>query len=409
MASPRVRVYLLAGLAMLGLYAAFQHRRSRAHRSRIDSVTKSPLKYVLPGLTADQIEELPYGPGEFPGARTVETPYGSCRAYEFGNETGLKVLLIHGISTPCISLRGVAFELQRRGCRVLLYGEDIFTVKFMSAMLMNSCSDLFGRGYSDNPTYHDHSEHLYISQILSVLASSPIAWTGNSSFAVIGYSLGGGIAMSFARYFPTIVSSLVLIAPSGLVREHHIAWQSQVLYHAEGVIPMHLTKYLVRRRLDTSHQKSEEAFEYLGTPKPNATKACELATAWQLKNHAGFIDAFISAIRHAPITQQHEAWKVIGQRLTLQRANPKSVEAARSGLAGAKVVLVLGDFDSIIVREEVEADARAALGSDGVETLALEGGHDLPISRPSATVAAIWASWARAGLVNASILPESSG
>jgi pimeloyl-ACP methyl ester carboxylesterase len=271
-------------------------------------------------------------------------------------------------------------------------------------------ADLFGRGFSDNPTYHDHSEHLYISQILCVLASSPIAWTGTTPFAVIGYSLGGGIAASFTRYFPTLVSSLVLIAPSGLVREHHIAWQSQILYHAEGVMPTFLTKYLVRRRLDAGGGNSEEASAFVEvedhTAETDATEACERATAWQLRRHAGFVDAFISAIRHAPITRQHEAWRSIGRRLARQRRNPADRDAVGRGLAGGRVVLVLGEADSVIVRGEVQADAEEVLGADGVETLVLEAGHDLPIARPAATAGAIWASWVRAGVVDAGLALE---
>ena len=123
MASSPVRISLLAGLATLGLYAAFQHHRSRVNRRRIHSVTPSPLNAVLQGSTAERRADLPYRPDGLPGARTVETPWGSCRAYEWGDEKGLKVLLIHGISTPCISLRGVALDLVSKGCRVLLYGE----------------------------------------------------------------------------------------------------------------------------------------------------------------------------------------------------------------------------------------------------------------------------------------------
>jgi pimeloyl-ACP methyl ester carboxylesterase len=75
--------------------------------------------------------------------------------------------------------------------------------------------DLFGRGYSDNPTFVEHSSQLYVSQILCVIASSPISWTGSNGFAIIGYSLGGGIAASFTYHFPNLIKSLVLIAPSG--------------------------------------------------------------------------------------------------------------------------------------------------------------------------------------------------
>jgi hypothetical protein len=47
--------------------------------------------------------------------------YGSIRVYEFGPENGEKVLLVHGISTPCISLTYIAHGLVDRGCRVMLF------------------------------------------------------------------------------------------------------------------------------------------------------------------------------------------------------------------------------------------------------------------------------------------------
>lgn len=56
-----------------------------------------------------------------PGARDVSTPYGSMRVYEWGPEDGHKVLLVHGISTPCVSLGGLAHALVDRGCRVLIF------------------------------------------------------------------------------------------------------------------------------------------------------------------------------------------------------------------------------------------------------------------------------------------------
>lgn len=56
-----------------------------------------------------------------PGARDVATPYGSIRVYEWGPEDGPKVLLVHGITTPCVALGGVAHALVDRGCRVMLF------------------------------------------------------------------------------------------------------------------------------------------------------------------------------------------------------------------------------------------------------------------------------------------------
>jgi hypothetical protein len=69
-------------------------------------------------------ETLPYPPDAFPGARLVYTPYGTIKVFEWGPETGEKVLLIHGIGTPCIALGNMAHELVRNGFRVMLFGES---------------------------------------------------------------------------------------------------------------------------------------------------------------------------------------------------------------------------------------------------------------------------------------------
>lgn len=64
----------------------------------------------------------PYPYDVFPGGRDVATPYGTIRVYEFGPESGAKVLLMHGIGTPCVALGDMARQFVRRGCRVMLFG-----------------------------------------------------------------------------------------------------------------------------------------------------------------------------------------------------------------------------------------------------------------------------------------------
>ena len=82
----------------------------------------SPLVTLLPRLSPSQRANLPYPPDIFPGVRDVDSPYGTLRVYEWGPEEGRKVLLVHGISTPCLSLGGVSEGLVERGCRVMLIG-----------------------------------------------------------------------------------------------------------------------------------------------------------------------------------------------------------------------------------------------------------------------------------------------
>jgi hypothetical protein len=86
-------------------------------------IIDSPLPLIQRTLTKEQQKRLPYDPGALEGARDVETPFGSIRVYEWGPEDGKKVLLVHGISTPCIALSGLADELAQKGCRVMMFGE----------------------------------------------------------------------------------------------------------------------------------------------------------------------------------------------------------------------------------------------------------------------------------------------
>jgi len=84
----------------------------------------SPRETLLPHLSAAQLAASPYPPDLLPGARDVDTPYGVMRVYEWGLEDGLKVLLIHGDTTPGPILGPVASQLVERGCRVMIIGKS---------------------------------------------------------------------------------------------------------------------------------------------------------------------------------------------------------------------------------------------------------------------------------------------
>jgi hypothetical protein len=77
---------------------------------------------------ATNTAQVPYPPDVFPGARDVETPYGTIKVFEWGPEEGEKVALLHGIGTPCIAMGDMASEFVRRGCRVILFGEWFLSV-----------------------------------------------------------------------------------------------------------------------------------------------------------------------------------------------------------------------------------------------------------------------------------------
>jgi hypothetical protein len=117
-------ICLAAGAASICLFAAVRSSRNQRNRDPAKHVVASPLASAIPKLSNKEVDALPYPPDLFPGARNVDTPYGSMRVFEWGSETGRKVLLVHGISTPCISLGSVAERLVDQGCRVILFGQS---------------------------------------------------------------------------------------------------------------------------------------------------------------------------------------------------------------------------------------------------------------------------------------------
>lgn len=117
-------------------------------------------------------------------------------------------------------------------------------------MYLQRVQDLWGRGYTDGCADLKHDDRLYSSEILIALTSSKLSWVGgpDGGFDLVGYSLGGGIATAFASYFSAMVRSLILLAPSGIIRAQHMSSRSRVLY-CTGLVPEPLLAWLCKKRL----------------------------------------------------------------------------------------------------------------------------------------------------------------
>jgi pimeloyl-ACP methyl ester carboxylesterase len=76
--------------------------------------------------------------------------------------------------------------------------------------------DLFGHGESDAPPHADYSLGGHAGTLLDLLDV-----LGHHRVTIVGHSLGGGIAMSFAYRYPARVRRMALISSGGFGREVH--------------------------------------------------------------------------------------------------------------------------------------------------------------------------------------------
>lgn len=243
-----------------------------------------------------------------------------------------------------------------------------------------------------------------MTQILLVLASSPLSWTGDNGLNVIGYSLGGGIAANFAATFPNMVETLILLAPAGLIRPENFGRLSRLIF-TSGVIPERVLAWLTKRRLRqpiaSAVSKKVRKAAIANGLVPNGGKESYVDVAvqeavdpvdeppqtpfeleviryvhWALDTHRGFVTAFMSTIRHAPLLDQHDYWRRLASRKP-----------------GTTAVL-LGKDDNLIQRDDYVEDALPLLGGEeNVYWRVVPGSHNFPFTHAADTLERIYEFW----------------
>lgn len=107
-----------------------------------------------------------------------------------------RVLFVHGIQTPAIGLQPLASALSSR-------------FPYAKCVLF----DHWGHGLTDTPIVA-HEPALFHALLEALMAQ--LGW---KDAHIVGYSFGASTTASFAAARPERVRSMVLVAPSGLIRE----------------------------------------------------------------------------------------------------------------------------------------------------------------------------------------------
>lgn len=235
--------------------------------------------------------------GVLPPAQTVKSYWGVTTYYLIQpshpspstSEPPRHVVLIHGVGTPAIGLLPLATRLAADSIptTVLIY-------------------DNWGHGLSSTPVA-THSAGLFHVQILHLL--SHLEWP-RAHF--LGFSLGGIIAASFARYHPSLVESLVLVAPGGLLRKSNLsAWERFVIWGGWGWGWESISTRKVYGMIGPG--PVEEGWEKKFKEKGLDAVPREAVQVWEREKHAGHVASMISSFRYAGVYDSHDIYENIAK------------------------------------------------------------------------------------------------
>ncbi|KAI3319741.1 alpha/beta-hydrolase [Xylariaceae sp. AK1471] len=321
-------------------------------------LSTSPMVILVPS----EAITLAYPPNALPGARNVETFYGTMRVYEWGPAGGEKILFVHGDATPCLVFSNIAQGLVDYGYRVMLF-------------------DLWGRRYSNTPLGCRHDVRLFASQVLLALTSSPLFWMGNgNSFSIVAFSLGGPISLTFASAFPESIRSLVLLGPTGLLRKLPEGYDDQLMHQPELAPSQESIREKVRQILGLAPsglalnlQLDQKRVIPLEIGPSRVEKSFDMGGVlqWQFDHHQGHIHSFQDTARFGPLQKREHLWGKVCD-IIAGRTRPDSA------LHKSKMLVFFGRDDDVVVGEETTEDILKLLPPDHLEVEYLPGGHGFP-------------------------------
>jgi len=205
----------------------------------------------------------------------ITLPQGSLAFQWNGPDTGNILLMIHGFSTPSFVFDRNIDDLINAGYRILRF-------------------DHFGRGFSDRPnTLYD--QDFYDREILDLLEALEI----KDPIDLLGFSLGGGVATTFAARHSERIKKLILVAPIGMSLPRYRLTHFLSLPGLGGWI----CAFPIRKKLISNFRKAAK--------KGYVSNQMKLLFERQF-NYRGTTDALLSTLRHFPMGQLGEEYDTIG-------------------------------------------------------------------------------------------------
>ena len=205
--------------------------------------------------------------------QVIELTDGKIHYVMRGPESGPKVVMVHGFSTPHFIFEQNASSLAANGFRVIQF-------------------DHFGRGWSDRPSAA-YDANFYDRALLELLDGLGIS----EPVGLVGLSMGGVISAEFAARHPERVDRLFLLVPTGLDVNESDSFQMQLT--RAPIIGDWIWRVWGKQVLLGDSQYDEGALPEMNRLQGDVTE--------QMK-YKGYFPALLSTIRHLDMTNRDDVF-----------------------------------------------------------------------------------------------------
>ncbi|KAJ2981035.1 hypothetical protein NQ176_g2272 [Zarea fungicola] len=283
-------------------------------------------------------------------ASFIHTKYGNAAFYSLlpsgpapaDRKTPIdRVLFVHGVQTPALGLQPLASAVHT-------------AFPYAHCVLV----DLWGHGLSDTPIA-PHSAAIFHGLIIELLGV--LGWE-RAHF--VGYSFGGSTVATFAARHTARLSSMVLIAPAGLLRASELTeLENSYIKGGEGLeekAQEWVIEFLEGGQLVVPPDWRERA--------ARGEVVAEAIRDWQMKNHQGHLPSVVGVVRDGGVFDRQ----------------PEFTAAAKTGIDNFSI---LGELDPVC--------SEAALNEIGMTDVAVvpQVGHGLvreKVPEVSTCIAQFW-------------------
>jgi len=165
--------------------------------------------------------------------------------------------------------------------------------------------DHYGRGWSGTPHKAKFNLDQHVRQLHELLEATGLtdgAGTGKSKVVLVGHSMGGCVAVHFARQHPEVVAGVILMAPAGVMQPPVPGFAC-----VQSCMPC-----VIRGML--KGQKEAPPGDFYDLDKPGMAAINEWSEQWGAANKAkNGLQALACSAAAMPVASSHAAVRALGK------------------------------------------------------------------------------------------------